>query len=181
MVVDSRGTLSVLNNKQSHTRLNKYTPLVKIKVIHCTALQPAFSSETAIRTTTHRQLDRKTCTKNKMQFTTFLVGVVSSLAFAQTTLAQVPTHIGVQCTTVITAVNPVGCVMTAAAATSTSTIDCAGCVIKTSLGANGFFGHGPVCFGGRKTVTDASATAIVHACSPNVAAADPPAETGYVR
>lgn len=115
-----------------------------------------------------------------MQFTTFLFGVVSSLAFAQSALAAAPTHIGIQCTTVVTAVNPVGCVLTAAAATSTSTIDCAGCVIKTSLGANGFFGHGPVCFGGRKTTTDPAATAVAHVCSAGLAA-DPPAETGYSR
>lgn len=109
----------------------------------------------------------------KMQFTTVVFGVLSSLAFAQSSSAAaspgVPTQIGVQCTSTITTQNPVGCVLTAAAATSTSFVDCQGCVLSTKAAANGFFGHGPVCFGGRKT-TAGTATGTVFACSESSAA-----------
>ena len=97
-----------------------------------------------------------------MYLSTIIISLLGSIALAQSsTTATTAT----QCTNVVTQHAPFGCTITQAAATTTESIDCKGCVLSTTLIANGFFGHGPVCFNGRKTVADAKVTATVQACS----------------
>lgn len=58
------------------------------------------------------------------------------------------------CTTTLTTTRPFGCTISVAATTTTDVyIDCQGCDIATETVVNRLFGHGPVCFGGWKTVT----------------------------
>jgi hypothetical protein len=109
-----------------------------------------------------------------MHFSIFLLAFFTSLCVAQdgydsqpsnSPVEAAPTPTTSQCTQVVTQRASWGCTITNAAQTTTESIDCKGCVISTSLAVNGFFGHGPVCFNGRKTMTDVKVTATVQACA----------------
>jgi hypothetical protein len=93
----------------------------------------------------------------------FICALFGSLALAQSSSAPTPTTS--QCVNTITQHQPYGCTITNAAQTTTESIDCKGCILSTAFVQVGFFGHGPVCFGGRKTMTDAKVTATVQACA----------------
>ena len=75
------------------------------------------------------------------------------------------TSCATSCTSIITYTEPFGCAFIAAGQTTTSTISCGGCVLSTTSVVNELLGVGPVCFNGRKTITDDALTATATACS----------------
>ena len=102
-----------------------------------------------------------------MHTPTLITALLASLAWAQpqSTSTPIPTPTSTQCVNTITQHQPYGCTITNAAQTTTESIDCKGCTLSTAFVQVGFFGHGPVCFGGRKTVVDAGVIATVVACA----------------
>jgi len=88
-----------------------------------------------------------------------LLAVTTSAALAPRQVAydadsQPAAHTTTSCTTTLTTTRPFGCTISVAATTATDAfIDCQGCDIATETVVNRLFGHGPVCFGGWKTVT----------------------------
>jgi hypothetical protein len=103
-----------------------------------------------------------------MYFSTLLFSIFTASALAQygaASSSSAPTTVTSQCTQTVTAHQAFGCTITNAGHIATESIDCKGCIISTTTVANGFFGHGPVCFNGRKTMTDTKITATVQACA----------------
>lgn len=68
------------------------------------------------------------------------------------------------CHITITEMIPFGCTVFAAATTTTSMTDCGSCALTTTSKVNELFGLGPVCIGGRKTITATTTTATATAC-----------------
>ncbi|KAL1584891.1 hypothetical protein WHR41_06566 [Cladosporium halotolerans] len=68
------------------------------------------------------------------------------------------------CTNTVTATAPWGCRIEVAPSTTTSLIDCSGCVLETKTVPNAWRGRGGVCVGGRQTVTGHTGTATVTGC-----------------
>lgn len=69
------------------------------------------------------------------------------------------------CTTTVTEMIPWGCTVTVGGQTATQTVDCKGCAMTTTSKINGLLGLGPVCIGGRSTMTDAKVIKTVTACA----------------
>lgn len=69
------------------------------------------------------------------------------------------------CTNTVTATAPWGCRIEVAPSTTTSLIDCSGCVLETRTVPNAWRGRGGVCVGGRQTVTGHTGTATVTGCN----------------
>lgn len=57
------------------------------------------------------------------------------------------------CTKTITSTLPFGCQITVSPTTKPVSTDCGGCALATKMAANRRLGIGPVCVGGRRTVT----------------------------
>ena len=74
------------------------------------------------------------------------------------------------CTTTVTEMVPWGCTVTVGGQTATATVDCKGCAMTTTSKVNALLGLGPVCFGGRSTMTDAKVMKTVTACAPGTGA-----------
>lgn len=88
-----------------------------------------------------------------------LLGLFSSTAvFAQS-------GYDTPCTTTVTEMIPWGCTVTVGGQMATQTVDCKGCAMTTTSKINGLLGLGPVCIGGRSTMTDAKVIKTVTACA----------------
>ena len=74
------------------------------------------------------------------------------------------------CTSTITELMPWGCTVAVGGATATATMDCQGCSLSTTTKVNGFLGLGPVCLGGRKTITDSKLIKTITGCAPGTGA-----------
>lgn len=72
------------------------------------------------------------------------------------------------CTRTITSTLPFGCQITVSPTTETILTYCGGCVLATKTVANKRLGIGPVCVGGRRTITGTAGTARVTECSRSV-------------
>lgn len=69
------------------------------------------------------------------------------------------------CTKTITSTSPFGCQITLAPTTEIVSTDCGGCALATKMVVNRRLGIGPVCVGGRKTITGSAGTARVTECA----------------